>query len=104
MLTAPHAPQFFSVFEVEARHRASLARRLHALDDELARRLGKRSEDAAAVEPAHAAGKDGTPVEVTWLKLGGRLVGPVVEHDRCAHAVTAVAVDRGQVRAVDAVV
>ena len=44
------------------------------------------------------------PVEVARLELRRRLVGAVVEDDRAAHAVAAVAVDGGHVRPGDAVV
>ena len=79
-------------------------RRLHPLDDELGRRLGERGEDAAGVEPAHAAGEDRLPVEVAGLEQAAGLVGAVVEDDRRADAVAAVAVDGGDVRPADAVV
>ena len=65
---------------------------------------GQRGEDAAAVEPAHAAGEDVLPVEIARLELRAGFVAAVVEHHRRAHALAAVAVDRGHVRAVDAVV
>ena len=42
----------------------------------------ERGKDSAAVDPAHAAGKDGLPVEVAGLELGGGFVGAVVEDDR----------------------
>ena len=66
--------------------------------------FGERREDAAAVEPAHAAAEDRVPVEVARLQLRGGLVGAVVEDDRRAHAVAAIAVDGGHVRPADAVV
>ena len=61
-------------------------------------------EDAAAVEPAHAAGEDRLPVEVAGLQPGRRLVGAVVENHRRPHAVAPVAVDGGDVRPGHAVV
>ena len=61
-------------------------------------------EDAAGMEPAHAAGEDPGPVEVAGLEQGAGLVRAVVEDDRRAHAVAAVAVDRGDIGPADAVV
>ena len=66
--------------------------------------LRQRGEDAAGVEPAHAAGVNLGPVEVARLEQGAGFVGPVVEDDRRPHAVAAVAVDRGDVGAAHAVV
>ena len=74
------------------------------LDDELGGRLRQRREDAAAVEPAHAAAEDRVPVEVARLEQRRGLVGAVVEDDRRADAVAAVAVDRRHVRPAGAVV
>ena len=48
--------------------------------------------------------KHRVPVEVSRLELTRRLVAPVVKHDRRAHAVPAIAVNRGHVRAPGAVV
>ncbi len=56
------------------------------------------------MKPPHAAGEDLLPVEVAGLELRGRLVRTVVEDDRRAHAVTAIAVHRGDVGAGHAVV
>ena len=96
---APEAPELGPVVEVEGDHRAGRLGRLHALDDGLARGRGERGEDAAAVEPAHAAREDRLPVEVAGLELRRRLVGAVVEHHGRAHALAPVAEDRGHVRA-----
>jgi len=56
------------------------------------------------VEPAYAAGEDGIPVEIARLQQRGGFVRAIVEHDRRAHAVAAITVHSGHVRAVDAVV
>ena len=56
------------------------------------------------MEPAHALGKDFVPVEVSRLETRRRLVSPVVKDDRSAHAVTAVAIDGGNVRTADPIV
>ena len=76
----------------------------HAFDDDLGGGRRERGEDAAAVEPADAAGEDGLPVEVARLELGAGLVAAVVEDHGRAHALAAVAIDGGHVGAVDAVV
>src|SRR5208282_4584845 len=97
-------PELLPEIQVEGDHRPGSGGRPHRLDDELARRGGKGCENPAAVEPAHPSYEDGVPVEVPGLELRGRLVRPVVEHDRGANAVAVVAVDGGHVRACDAVV
>ncbi len=56
------------------------------------------------MEPAHAVGKDGLPVEVARLELGAGFVAAVVEDNGRAHALAAVAINGGHVWAVDAVV
>ena len=59
------------------------------------------------MEPAHAAsacGEDRAPVEVAGLELRRCLVRPIVEHYGRAHTLAAIAVDRGHIGAVDAVV
>src|SRR5215471_1726441 len=104
LLTAPDVPQLLAEVEVEAGDGAGGFGRLHRLDDELASGLRERREDAAAVDPAHAAGHDLGPIEVARLELRGRLVGSVVEDDGRANTVAPVAVDGGHVGAVDAVV
>ena len=76
----------------------------HAFDDDLGRGRRQGGEDAAAVEPADAAGKDGLPVEIARLEQGAGLVAAVVEDHGRAHALAAVAIDGGHVGAVHAVV
>src|SRR5438445_287025 len=56
------------------------------------------------MEPAHAAGKDFIPVEISRLETRRRFVSPVVKNHRSAHAVTAVAIDGGNVRTADSIV
>jgi hypothetical protein len=97
-------PQLLAEVEIERRHRPRCVRGLHRLDDQFPRRLGQRREDPAAVEPAHAAGEDGVPIEVTGLQAGRGFVRPVIKDDGRAHSETAIAVDRRHVRARDAVV
>ena len=66
------------------------------------------SDRAAKMPPLwnqrDAAGEDVVPVEVARLQLRGRFVGAVVEHHWGAHALAAVAIHRGHVGAVHAVV
>ena len=82
LVAADRRPELGPVVQVERRDRAGRLRGLHPLDDELGRRLGERGEDAAGVEPAHAAGEDRLPVEVAGLEQRAGLVGAVVEDDR----------------------
>ena len=103
-LAARNLPELLAEVEVERGDRARGLRRLHAIDDHLGGRLGERGEDAAAVEPAHAALEDLVPVEVAGLELRGGLVRAIVEDDGGAYAVAAVAVDGGDVGAAHAVV
>ena len=56
------------------------------------------------MEPGHAPLEDTRPVEVARLQQSAGLVGPIVEDDRGTHAGPAIAVDRGHVRAANAVV
>ena len=69
---AGNLPELFAEIQVERNHRAGGLGRLHALDDDLGRRRRQGREDAAAVEPAHAAGEDRLPVEVARLEPGRR--------------------------------
>ena len=103
-LPAPDVPELLAEVQIERRDRARRLRRLHAFDDQFARGFGQRGEDAAAVEPAHACAEDFLPVEIARLEQAAGFVAAVVEHHRRAHAVAAVAVDRGHVRAAHAVV
>ena len=104
LLAAHRLPELGTVVEIERHDSAGLPARLHALDDELARRLGECREDAAGVEPAHAPREDRLPVEVAGLEEPAGLVGAVVEDDRRTDAVTAIAVDGGDVGPANAVV
>ncbi|MFT3961480.1 hypothetical protein [Propionivibrio sp.] len=97
-LPAGHVPQLGPVVQVERHHGAGRLGGLHAFHDDVRRRLGKRREDAAAMEPAHAAGEDFLPVEIARLEQAAGLVGAVVEDDGRTHAKAAVAIDRGHVR------
>ena len=101
---AGDVPELGAVVEVEGDDGAGGFGGLHALDDDFGGGRRERGEDAAAVEPAHAAGEDALPVEVAGLELGAGFVAAVVEHDRGAHALAAVAIDGRHVGAVDAVV
>src|SRR5437016_1012862 len=56
------------------------------------------------MKPAHAAGKNFIPIEVSRLETRCRLVRAVVKDDRSAHAVTAVTIDGGNVRPTDSIV
>src|SRR5262249_28873536 len=52
----------------------------------------------------HAAGEELLPVEVAGLEFGSGLVGAVVEDDRPADAVAAIAVYRREIRPANAIV
>src|SRR5260370_16041128 len=56
------------------------------------------------MKPAHAASKNFVPVKISWLKARRSLVGSVVKNHRRAHAIAAVAIDRGNVWAANPVV
>src|SRR6266446_1444370 len=56
------------------------------------------------MEPAHAAGKDFFPIKVSGFQQRRRLVRAVVENHRSTHAVTAVAIDGGNVWPADPIV
>src|SRR5438094_5227510 len=56
------------------------------------------------MEPADAAAKNFRPVEIAWFELRGGFVRTVVKHDWRAQALAAIAVNRRDVRTVDAVV
>ena len=114
-------PELRAVVEVEGGDGARRLGGLHGLDDELGRGGREGREDAAGVEPADAGGpalvpqtsasragastaEDGLPVEAAGPQEGGGLVRAVVEDDRRAHALAAVAPDLGDVGAAHAVV
>ena len=103
-MAAPDVPQLGAVVQIERSDRAGRLGGLHPFDDHLAGGFRQRGKDAAAVEPAHAAGEDRLPVEIARLELRGGFIRAVVEHHRGAHALAAVAVDGGHVGTVDAVV
>ncbi len=103
-VAAPDVPELGAVIEIERRDGTGRLRGAHGLDDEFTGRLGEGGEDAAAVEPTDARREDFLPVEVARLELAGGLVAAVVEHHRGAHALAAVAVHGGHVRAAHTVV
>ena len=104
VVTAGDVPELGAVIQVEGGDGTGGLGGLHGFDDDFRRRGRQRGEDAAAVEPPDAAGEDFLPVEVAGLELRRRFVAAVVEHDRRADALAAVAIDSSHVRAVDAVV
>ena len=61
---------------------------------------GKRGEDAAAMEPAHAARENLAPVKIARLQTARSFIAAVIENHRGAHALAAVAKDSGHVGAV----
>ncbi len=67
-------------------------------------RGGKRGENAAAVEPAHAPSENGLPIEIAGLQHRARFICAIVKYHRRPNAEPAVAVDRRHVRTSDAVV
>jgi len=92
LLLAAHTFHSFSrKFEVEAGRGPGLVGCLHAFDDPIRRCLRTAREDAAAVEPTHAAAEDGVPVDIARLHQRGGFVGAVVNttgartpcRDRC---------------------
>ncbi len=99
-----YLPQLLAEVEIERDHGAGRLGRLHGFDDQIGRGRRQRGEDAAAVKPAQAAGHDLLPVEVARLQARRRLVRTVIEHHRRAHALAAIAVDGGDVRAGNTVV
>ena len=103
-VAADGGPELGAVVQVEGGDGPGRLGRLHPLDDQFRRGLGEGGEDAAGVEPPHAAGEDRLPVEVAGLEQRPGLVGAVVEDDRRADAGAAVAVHGGHVRPADAVV
>ena len=97
-------PQLGAIIEVERRDGAGRLGCLHALDDQRGCGLGERGEDAAGMKPAHAAAENLRPVEITGLEQGAGFIRAVVEDDRRAHAVAAIAVNGGHIGPADAVV
>ena len=97
-------PELGPIVKIERNHGTCRFRRLHSLDDHVRRRRRQRRKNAAAMEPAYTAGKYFSPIEIAGLEHAASLVSPVVEHHRRAHTLPAVAIDRGHVRSVDAVV
>jgi hypothetical protein len=87
---AENLPELGAEVEVEADDGPGGLGGLHAFDDDLGRRRRQRREDAAGVEPAHAAREDLFPIEVAGLELSGCFIGAVIEHDRPTHAEAAV--------------
>ena len=71
-LAAGDVPELVAIVQVERDDRAGRFGRLHPFDNQLGRGLRERREDAAAVEPAHAAREDRLPVEVARLQLRRR--------------------------------
>ena len=106
LLSADRLPEARAVVEVIARHRAVLLGRLERLDRDLGRRLGKRREDAARVEPAHALlPEQRVPVDVAGLQLRDGRQPAVRAAARAAAAVAALdEVEAVPDRAADAVV
>ena len=102
--SARRAPELFTVVEIERHDRAVGLRGLHRFDNQVRGGRRQRRKDAAAVKPADARAKDRRPVEVTRLEPRRGFVAAVVEDDGRTHAVTAIAVDGGHVRAPGAVV
>ena len=79
-------PELLAIVQVEAHYRAGFLGRLRGFDDQFRRGLGKRRENAARVEPAHALAEDGLPIEIAGLEQRAGLVTPVVENHWGAHA------------------
>src|SRR5206468_1333468 len=104
VLAAGDVPQLLPEIQVEGYYCAGGLGRLHAFDDQLRGCFRERGENSAAVEPAHAAGEDSLPVEVTRFEPRRRFVTAIVEDDRRAHTVAAVAIHGGHVRTGDSVV
>ena len=101
---ADGCPQLGAVIEVERGDGTGRLGGLHSLDDQRGRGLGKRREDAAGMKPADAAAEDSGPVEIARFEQGAGFVRTVVEDDRRAHSVAAVAVNRGDIGPANAVV
>jgi len=55
------------------------------------------------LEPPHATGEDDRPVKVSWLKQR-RLVGPIVKDRWRPHTLAAIAINGGDVRAINPIV
>ena len=103
-IAAPDVPEFLAEVQVEGRHRPGSLGGFHGFNDQFARGLGERGEDAAAVEPADTRAEDLLPVEVAGFEHGPRLVAAVVKHHRSAHPMALVAINRGMVRTTHAIV
>ena len=104
LVTAPDVPELGAIVQVKGDHRARRLRRFHPFDDHVAGGFRQCRENAAAVEPAHTAGKDRFPVKVSGFELRRGFVRAVVKHDRRADTLPAIAVNRRHVRTVHAVV
>src|SRR5262249_34832576 len=101
---AGDVPELRAVIEVERNHRARRFGCMHGLDHQLSCRWVERGEDAAAVEPTHAPGKNLLPLEIARFELRRRLVATVVKHHRSGDAMSTVTINSCHVRAADAVV
>lgn len=101
---ADDIPELGAVVQVKRSGGARCFRGFHPFHNHLGGGLRQRGENAAAMEPADAAAEDGSPVKIAGLQLLGGFVGAVIEHDGSANAQTAVAIDRGHVGAMHAIV
>ena len=68
LLAARDVPELGAVVQIEGDDRAGRLGRLHAFDNHFGGGSRKRREDAAAVEPAHAARENRLPVEIARLQ------------------------------------
>ncbi len=65
ILAARNFPKLLAEIQVERDYGAGGLGHAHALDDQFSGCLGKRRENSAAVEPAHADGENCLPIEVS---------------------------------------
>jgi len=103
ILAAGDTPQFLTEVEIEGDDGSLGTGGFHTLDDEFGGGFREGREDTAAMEPAHAAGENPAPIEIAGFQLRRRLVAAVIKDDRRADAEPAVAVNGGEIRAVDAI-
>src|SRR5258706_10362332 len=101
---AGNVPELLPEVQVERDHRARLLGGLHTLDNQLCGGFRQRCEDSATMEPADAAGEDRVPVEVAGFEAGGSLVAPILKDLRRPDTLAAIAVDRRDIGASDALV
>ena len=98
------SPKLGPVVQVERADGSGFFRSRDSLENQLAGGVRKRRKNSARVKPLHALSKDLCPIEVAGLQQGAGLVGAVVEDNRWAHTVAAVAVNGRDVGPTDAIV